>query len=564
MSKPKRRHEPIASPPSDAAAWLALVVLAVATWAIYGRALAAPFIFDDQYSLLQNRSITSLWPLIGDGDGRGPLNPPRESPTAARPLANLTFALNYHFVRLDPRGYRVVNLLIHLVNGMLLWAIVRRTLRLPRFGGTFDRSAGWMALAAALLWTVHPLVTETVVYITQRTELLVACFYLLTLYSSLRYWSADSIQTRRIWLALTCIACLAGATSKEVFATAPLVVLLFEWTFLGGTPREIARRSWPLYVTLATSWLVLAAMQLNSPRSESAGFSLGVSLVDWWTTQAEIFLMYLKLAVWPSPLVIHYEWPGLETLSSGWPAVLVVAFLGAATLALVWQRRASGYLAACVFAVLAPTHLIPIITEIAAERRMYLPLAALVTLALVGGYYLATRIASKESARKLSLFAFAALVLAYGAVSFQRVGDYQDDVLLWRQVVGLQPHNHVAHTNLAGALAARRESAAAIAQYREALRLKPEFTEGRYSFGMALAATGQLDEAIAELRRVVEEMPEAYRIRNNLGVVLFSAGRLPEAIAEFEKTLELQPDFTEARDNLNRARAASVLPRKAE
>jgi hypothetical protein len=547
--------------------WIAAALLVGSVWLVYGRSLDAPFLFDDDASVLTNTSIRALWPLVGSGERRGPLNPPIEIPTSARPLVNLSLAVNYHFGGVDPRGYHAVNIVLHLLCALLLWAIVRRTLRLPYFDERLQRAAGLLALAVALLWAVHPLVTEAVVYVTQRTELMVVLFYLATMYCSMRYWGAASPASRCSWLALATLACLAGAASKEVLVTAPLVVLLFEWTFFGRSLRELLRDSWPLYLGLAASWVLIIALQLGSPRNVSAGFGAGVPLFHWWWTQAEIFVMYLRLAAWPSPLLVHYQLPQLETLRSALPYILAVVALAVATLVLLWQHRAAGFLIACTMVVLAPTHIVPIVTEIAAERRMYLPLAALVALVVVGGYWCLV-IATKRRAASWPPVVGGTLVLllaiVYGVASANRLATYYDGVAIWREVVSNQPTNQVAHTNLAVALSRAGRKHDAIEHFRSALQLRPNFAEARYALGMALAADRQYDAAIAELQTVIQQKPGAYRIHNNLGVVFFSAGRLEEAIAEFEKTLELQPDFAEAAENLNRARRASVLPKKAQ
>lgn len=565
MPKTKASIEQESSlPPRELPAWLALGLVAAAVWLVYGRALDAPFIFDDSISVLHNPTIRSLWPLVGDAAQRGPLRPPTENPMSARPLVNFSLAVNYRWGQLDPRGYRAFNIFLHMLNAMLLWDLVQRTLVLPYFGGRFDGAAPWLALAAAVLWAAHPLVTEAVVYVTQRTELMVALFYLGTLYASVRYWTADAPAARGTWLVVATLAGLAGAASKEVMVSAPFGVLLFERTFVSDSYRAVFRRSWPLYVGLSLSWLLLAALQAGTPRSESAGFGLGVPLIDWWCTQAQIFVMYLRLSVWASPLAIHYALPHLETFRTVWMYVAAVAGLAAITLILLWRRRAAGWLLACVFAVLAPTHLVPIATEIAAERRMYLPLAALVVLAVVGGYRLLQLAGRRiESHWPLWGVGLLALVLAvvFGVADIRRIAMYYDPIALWQENVALQPYNHVAQLNLAIELSAAGRPQDAIEHYAAAIAAKPDFTEGRYRLGMALAAAGRLDEAIAELQQVVREKPDAARIHNNLGVVLFSAGRLPEAIAEFEKTLKIEPEFAEARDNLNRARRESVLPK---
>src|SRR4051812_28223359 len=237
-------HTRAAGPPN----WFVVAVLAISIALVYGRALDAPLFFDDHPAITKNTSIRSLWPLIGTEEHRGPLNSGRELPTSARPLVNYSFALNYHFGGLNPRGYHVINVAIHFLSALLLFAIVRKTLRLTYFGGRFDSVAGWLALSAALLWSLHPLNTDAVIYATQRTELMMACFYLATLYCSLRYWSANTQPTRSAWLTLAVFASLAGMLSKEVMVSAPLVVLLYDRTFIAGTFPNSLRRSWPLYL----------------------------------------------------------------------------------------------------------------------------------------------------------------------------------------------------------------------------------------------------------------------------------------------------------------------------
>ncbi len=350
-------------------------------------------------------------------------------------------------------------------------------------------------------------------------------------------------------------------------------MLLYEWTFVRGSLRECWRRSWPLYLGLTASWLPIVALQWNTPRSQSAGFGLAIPVVDWWCTQAQVFWMYLKLAIYPSPLVIHYELP-LRSFGENWGYVAATVALAVLTLALLWRRKAAGFLLACVFLILAPTHLVPIPTEMAAERRMYLPLAALVAMVVVGEFALAARFLSPSAAnvgrptggraKLLAVAVVLVLAAAYGVASAQRLAMYQAPVKLWQDAVDNQPDNPTAQQGLASALAADRRLEEAIGHYRAALRSKSDNAQLHYGLGLALAHLGQLDEAVEHLQTVVRLKPDAYKLRNNLGVVLFTAGRLPEAIAEFEKTLELRPDFAEARDNLNRARRASVLPKKSQ
>jgi tetratricopeptide (TPR) repeat protein len=551
-----------------------LALLGGTLWVVYGRALEAPFVFDDSVSVVTNPSITRLWPLVGDAQHPSPLNPPSYSATAGRPVVNLTFALDYYFHGLDPAGYRFFNLTLHLMSAMLLWAIVRRTLRLEYFGDRFDGAVEMLSLAVALLWALHPLQTETIEYITQRTELMVGLWYLATLYCSLRYWAANDSRAQTAWLALATGACFAGMASKEVMVTAPLVVLLFHRTFLAGSFRASWHRSRSLYLGLFGSWLLLFFLNFNGPRSDSAGFHLGIPILDWWFNQATVLWMYVKLAIWPWPLVIHYELPQLEPLSKVWPSVVAAGALVAGVAWLVWRRQPAGFVGAASLLILAPTHLVPITTEVAAERRMYLPLAALVALAVVGGYSLARRAFCRPAAdtrrsagnrAAMALVAALSLVLAgvYGAVDAHRLAAYQDVIGLWRGTIAHQPHSHFAHHNLAVALSAAGHQREAIEHFRETLRLKPDFYAAHYCLGLELSRSGQFDEAMLCFQEAVRLKPDAYKFRNNLGVALVGAGRFDDAIAEFHWAIDLKPDMWEAYDNLGRALSQSGRPQEA-
>src|SRR4029079_11515134 len=202
----------------------------------------------------------------------------------------------------------------------------------------------------------------------------------------------EATRHRAAWLTLAVLACLAGMASKEVMVSAPLMVLLFDRTFISGSFAGAVRRSWPLYAGLAATWIALALLMLNAPHGQTAGFGLRIPAYVWWLTQSKVFLMYLKLAVWPWPLLVYYELPQLETFAASWMYVLPVLALGIATLVLLWRNHPLGYLLTWVFGILSPTSLVPIVTEVAAERRMYLPLAAIVVLAVVGGGMLAARV----------------------------------------------------------------------------------------------------------------------------------------------------------------------------
>ena len=310
------------------------MLLAVAVWFTYRGPLDGPFIFDDVPTVVSNLSLRRLWPLVNLGEGRGPLQPPPQTSVSGRPVANLSLAIDYHFSQLAPRGYRVTNIVLHTLAAIVLAAVVSRTLLLEFFHERFAGVADPLAFAGALVWSLHPLNTESVAYVTQRTEVLMGLMYLLTFDFSQHYWSTERRGSRAAWLIAAAIACQLGMLTKEMMVSAPVIVLLYERTFLRGSFRQALRESWPLYLGLASAWLSLAVWNVQGPRTEAGGFHIGIPALAWWFTQAKVIFLYLKLTIWPWPLVVHYEMPYLNTVALAWPWVL-----GAAAL-LIAARRA--------------------------------------------------------------------------------------------------------------------------------------------------------------------------------------------------------------------------------
>ena len=168
-------------------------------------------------------------------------------------------------------------------------------------------------------------------------------------------------------------------------ATAPIMVVAFDRAFLFSSFREAWRARRALYSGLAATWVVLALLLATRPRPHSAGFSAGVSPWTYLLNQAPAILRYLQQSVWPNDLVLLYGWPRLLTLVDVWPQALAICVLLGLTAIALWRQPQIGFIGAWFWITLAPTSsIVPIATEVAAERRMYLPLAAVVLLVVVG------------------------------------------------------------------------------------------------------------------------------------------------------------------------------------
>lgn len=535
--------------PNRRALALGAVVLGLAVFVVYYPSLDGPFVFDDASTVVDNPSIRQLWPLVGDDQSPAPLTPPAGTAVYARPLVNLSLAINYHFGQLDPRGYRAVNVFLHFLSALVLWSILARTLRLELFRNRFATHADSVSLAAALIWAVHPLATESVVYVTQRTELMMGLCYLSTVYCAIRYWSASGKKQRGGWLLLATGACLSGMLSKEMIASAPAMVLLYERLLLTRPFGRIARESWPLYVGLSLSWLVAIALNFAGQQTPKTGFALGVAAHEWWFTQAKVFFMYLKLAVWPWPLVVHYEVPYLKSLASAWPWLLAAGCYAVVAIALLRRQPAMSYAMIWVVAVLSPTLLIPLVGETVAERRMYVPLVAIVALLVLGGYRL---LVGAASSRASTLVVAPALLLAWccGWLSHERLEDYRSELALWQDAVEHQPHDPLVQANLGISLTKENRLDEAAAHFIRWVELEPDSHWAHYNLARSQEGLGRTDEAIVHYRQAIELLPEHAASHNNLARLLEGQNKWPWAIKHYRQAIAAQPDFATAHTNL--------------
>jgi tetratricopeptide (TPR) repeat protein len=542
------------------------VILVIAAALVYANGLSAPFIFDDQTAILENTQIRRLWPLSL------PLAPQRETPVAGRPIVNLTFAVNYAAGGLDIRGYRLTNLGIHLVAALTLFGLVRRALLLASLAPTFGAQATNLAWIAALMWMLHPLQTETIDYVTQRTESMMGLFYLLTLYCSVR--ALEGRQGR--WQIAAIVACATGMACKESMVTAPVMVGLFDYAFV---PRAVLRKAHRarLYVGLAFTWVVLATLMAPGPRT-TVGFETNVSGWTYLLNQAPILLTYLRLTFWPRNLVLDYGTPQPLTLAGVWLPMVAIVALAVVVLVLLARRPHAGFLGAWCFVTLAPTSsIIPIATEVGAERRMYLALAGLVVLVVLGTYRVWTFRATPRH-QAVGLAAAMGVCVLLSAATIQRNREYGSKLSILQTTVDRRPHPR-SYLMLGTTLLemGRRQEAM---PYLERARDEPgtsfvlgvdHIAEGRFaagadelerfvqlaprhrqavdareSLGRAYSALNQLDKAAAQLTEVVRLQPRRGPAYAYLGEVLLRQGRSADGVRLFQISAELQPGSPDA------------------
>jgi tetratricopeptide (TPR) repeat protein len=536
--------------------------------AAYSGSFRVPFLYDDTPTIVENPTLRHL---------ASALFPPNDTTAGGRPVLNLSLAVNYAAGGTSVWGYHAVNLAIHIAAALALVGIVRRTLA-PSLG-----SRAWtVAFVSGAIWVSHPLQTEAVTYVVQRGESLMALFYLATLYAFIRFVDAGSAR-RSLWACACVAACALGMGTKEVMVSAPLMVFLYDRTFVSGGFRAALSARMGLYPALALTWIPLAFLVASTHgRGGTAGTSTGVTSWGYGLTQFYAVTHYLRLCFWPHPLVFDYGTalasPGVGLLMR---SVAVIA-LGGLSLWAIVRRPGAGFVGALFFAVLAPSSsLVPVATETMAEHRMYLPLAAVVTLVVV-----AAQRSLGRALLPIGIAVAACLTLATRA----RNEAYRSALSIWTDTVSAYPSNARAHANLGaawleapghlsdaiaeyeaslrlkddpevrndlGSLYLRTPGSLlqAVGQYEAALRLRPGYAEAHNNLANALSRIpGRLDDAVLEYRRAIEQKPGDAELHANLGSALSRIpGRLPEAVAEYEEALKLQPSSVGAHNNLGNA-----------
>jgi protein O-mannosyl-transferase len=549
-----------------ARSWLLAGVLTAIALIAYAPSFRGVFVYDDTVAIVENPNIRALWPLTDA------MSAPAESPVSARPVAALTLALNYALAPAGVRdvmspgrpgdalqraqflgnvwGYHAMNLLLHVLTALAIAGVVSRTLLAETLRKRFGNAAALLAFCTATLWVIHPLTTDAVTYVAQRTEVLMGLCFALTLYCSIR--AAES--SARWWIAGAIVACAAGMGSKQTMVTAPIVVWIWDWLFLPSSRGDRPHRGL-LYAGLAATWILLGALVAYERWPTSIGFALE----NWtpWTyllTQTTVIVHYIRLSILGGPLALDYDgWPMSKSAIEVLPCAIPLLALFAVTVTGIIRKRPWSFPAAVWFAALAPSSsILPLATEIAAERRMYVPLAAFLALAVCGAYAIATRPRANISnsptrgivGRVTAVVVLIAVGVTYGVLTYARNQDFESTERIWRDTVEKRPRNSRARLNYGVSLADLGRTADAEGQLREAVRLKDTNAAAHLNLGAMLASRGRAEEGIGHLERALALDPTYTAAYRNLGEAYGAIGNRLLAAKYFARAVDRSPDDT--------------------
>ncbi len=576
-----KRHQPPAETAAGKAApaggsrsklWLFALLVIVLGIAAYWPAMSGGYVLDD-YDLLEPGA---------------PMRAPsfRALISPERPIVTMSYLANARLGGLSPGSFHVVNILLHCLNALILWRLLAALFSAAKLPERVTANRELFVYGVPLLFLLSPIQTESVAYVSSRSELFAGMFFLLGL------WGFVVYRERRPWAAAALVlVCLAlSVLSKQDKLVLPAVVLAMDYLLLCGCDWRGLRKSWPLYGILAAGVTAGAVLVIRPILFvQSAGFRL-----DWQTylyTQFRMYFRYLGQLVWPFDLNLDPDIAPSHSLSEhgSWIALVLLALIAAAILR--WHRKIPviAFGALLFFIVLAPTTSFFPLLDYAAERRLYLPSIGFFVAAIAALSYL--RLSQRSAVRA----ALAVILAVYGVGTFQRSRVWADDLRLWQDTVTKSPgkarpwawlgrvldgrgqqdqaeqawtraeqvvrQGSMEHATLLGNLglaAARKQNyEQAVDYYQRALEIRAYRPTVRAQLAVALMRLGRTEEGWAEFEKAFNNTTGSYEVLMLHAQELYLAGRYAESARDYRMALQLLPESEEAQRNLEAAESAA-------
>jgi len=515
-----------------------LLVLA-ATLLAYSNSFQAEFQFDDYHQVVKNQNIRSLGniPQFFVTAGLGSYN---VEDTGYRPLTIATFALNYAIGGNDVCSHHIFNVSLHIINALLVYLIVLTLIRRPD-----GRDAYLTALAAALVFALHPIQTNAVTYISGRAVLLASMFYLASFYCFIRYRKGGygSPYAKYLLAASAPILYLSGLLSKEMAVSLPAVMLAYDLIFTlpedGGAGR--AARKLIYYVPFIAALIVYLAAKRHL-QGYIAITEPPYSVWQYLLSESKALLLYLRLLILPMNQSADY---GLLATESPDVMVAVSALLLVGAVWLIISRRravpAAAFFGAWFLIALAPESSLFPITDIAVEYRLYLPSVGFIAAAVI---LASSLLKSREALMKALALPLIAMLLV---LTFNRNSVWATQTTLWADVAHKSPSSARAYANLGNALVAEGRFKEAYSVLGRSLAIDRFFPQGftvYNNMGLCLLEMGMYEESIEDFRRAIMANPGSIESFGNMGMAYFKLGRYDEAADSLEKAVKLNPGYT--------------------
>lgn len=533
---------------------------------VYSKTFHFPFVFDDEWNILENPVIKDVGNFFLNTTGY--LYNPR------RFIGYLTIAMNYAFGALDVTGYHIFNLAVHIANALLAYALIVLTFRTPYMRDSSRSMSRPIALFTAALFVVHPIQTQAVTYIVQRFTSLATMFYLMSLCLYVKWRLMRDLERPYrgkdlLWYFLSLVAAVLSMKTKENAFTLPIIVVLYEVFFF----RLPIRKRIPFLVPIVLTLFIIPHSLLNvdkplgeviSDVSEATKIMTDVSRWDYMMTQFRVIVTYVRLLIVPINQNLDYDYPIYRSLLTP-PVFLSFLFLLSLFVLGVYlfQRSARdisdnrygfrliSFGIAWFFITLSvESGIIPIV-DVIFEHRVYLPSVGIISAFVTAVIVFRDRLKPEKTfVIKTVTPLLAVIVLLLGLATFSRNMVWDDPGTLWMDVVKKSPAKARAIYNLGQVYDVRGAFDEAADLYRTAIRLDPYLIHAYNNLGNIYEKRGRVEEAIWLYKKAIELYPKDAIARANLGAVYAKQGRFAEAITELTRAVQIKPDYAIAHNNL--------------
>jgi Tfp pilus assembly protein PilF len=523
---------------------LFLLLLALLAILIYANTMSSPFVFDSRNNIETNPHIR-ISKITPDSLANAAL----KSPSRQRPLPNISFALNYFIHGYNVVGFHVVNILIHISTGFLLYFFIKTTFRTPVLRSRYSNTM-WIAFFTAAIWMFHPLQTQSVSYIVQRMNSLASMFYVLSILLYARFRLNG--QSRKKWWRLSgCImAGILALASKQTAATLPVFIIAYEWFFFQDLNLKRLKNYIPLLAgcLLLTAFIALILLG-GDPLDKILGSYKGRDFtpIQRLLTQPRVVIFYISLLFWPHPsrlnldhdfLLSHSMLDPITTLFS---ILALTAGIGLAVITARKQRLVSFCILWFFGNLVIESSIIAL--EIIFEHRVYLPSMMFCLIVVLFVY----RWVKPTWLQAVLLCG----MITVGAVwTYERNTVYSNRITLWQDCVNKSPGKARPYNNLGVALADYGYHDEAIKNYLRALQINPSYQDAIANIGLSLAEQGKIEESIIQFLKALEINPKDYKTLNNLAASLIVQERHAEAVEYLSKAIRLNPYNAKAHNNL--------------
>ncbi|MFC1837846.1 tetratricopeptide repeat protein [Thermodesulfobacteriota bacterium] len=519
---------------------LLLLSLIFTVFVIYSSNLDGPFIFDD--SRIENNPqlhLTELTPetLLKAGF---------ESKPKTRPVAYMSFALNYFFHGFETRGYHLVNIFIHGLTAIFLYLLLKTTLNLPLLQPKYDKYA-FLPFVAALIWAVHPLQTQSVSYIIQRMNSMSALFYILSLYLYVN--GRLNKKTVKKWVLFFCsfLTGLLALGSKETAATLPFFIFLYEWYFLQDLDFSwLKKQIFPALFLLCFIGVLLFGYLGKNP-VEHIIVSYGgrdFTPLQRILTEFRVIFFYISLLLLPLPgrLNLDHDFTLSTTIATPFTTAVSAGLLLVLLVIAAGSARKHRLVSFCILWFLGNLVIESSVIglEIVFEHRNYMPSMMAVVLILVLFFPI-----MKQNIVKVVFLCL--VVLLFSVWTFERNRVWSDRISLWGDCAAKSPSKSRPHNNLGVELKRQGRPHEAIDHFRQAIAIDPQIEESYNNLGNAYMQIGRSEEAVRQYTIALDIAPKNPIIHVNLGNALAKRWQLEEALLHYGEALHLNPDYDDAR-----------------